>query len=69
MLDIDVFGLLLEDGRGAFLQEGDVCGDNVLHKKGATSFWNMISCLMSFLIEKPASDFLELKTSFSTKDS
>lgn len=69
MLDIDVLGLLLEDWGGAFLQEGDVGGDDILHKWVCTSFWNMISCLISFLMEKPARDFLELKTSFSTKDS
>lgn len=69
VLDVDVLWFLLEDWGWAFLEEGDMGCDDILHEWVCTSFWNMISCLISFLIEKPARDFLELKTSFSMKDS
>jgi hypothetical protein len=45
MLDVDLFFFLrwlFEDGRGTFLEESQVCGDDVLGGRAVTSFWNMI---------------------------
>jgi hypothetical protein len=71
VLDVDLvlLGELFEDGTGALLEEGEVGGDDVLGGAGSTSFWNMISCLMSLRMEKPASDLRLLNSSFSMKPS
>lgn len=69
VLDVDWLFLLgfVVDWTGAFLEEGCVGGEDFLGRVQDTSFWNMISCLISFLMEKPARDFLLLKTSLSMK--
>lgn len=59
---------LIKDRRRAFPKEACESVDNILHKRQITSFWNLISCLKSFLNENPASDFFELKISFSKND-
>ena len=69
MLDVNMFWLLLKDRGRAFLKESHIGCYDILNRIDFTSFWNMIWCLMSFLMEKPAKVFLELKTSFSMKDS
>ena len=69
MLDIDMFGFLLENWWGALLEEVDIGRDDILSYEEVTYFWNMISCLISLRNWNPARDFLELKSSFSTKDS
>jgi hypothetical protein len=69
MLNIDMLGFLFEDRRGAFLEESHVSSDDILSYDEVTYLWNIISCLMSLRSWNPARDFLELKTSFSTKDS